>query len=198
MSEFRKDLPRLWLPAAIALVLIVVAGTLAWVSEREARQAAQTLQAATAARQRIEQRLSQVRTEEEDIKQRAALWLKLKEAGMVGEERRLEWVEMLRDIQQELRIPGLSYEFGPRQPLDGKDTPGWHASPLRIQFRLLHEEDLLNALERIEQRAPALVIVRACRLAPLTTPGDGAKPAALLGAECDMQWLTATLPGGTP
>lgn len=196
MKLTRDDLPRLWLPCAILLVLLGAAGTLAWTSERDARLANQELQTATQARNQIEQRLRQVRTEEEDIKQRAGLLLRLKQAGIAGNEQRLEWIEMLHDIQNELRIPGMKYEFGPQAPLDGKQDGGWFASTLRIQFRLLHEEDLLKLLTRIEQQARAMVIVRSCRLAPLPTSGNEAQPAALLGAECEMQWLTVQLPGG--
>ena len=61
---------------------------------------------------------------------------------------------------------------------------------MRLQLRLLHEEDLLNVLARIQKNAKALVIVRSCKLAPLSRQADGREAMAQLGAECEMQWLT--------
>ena len=50
-------------------------------------------------------------------------------------------MELLRDTQRALRLPGMKYEFGVQTALDGGKVAvdGWYASPLRIQFRLLHE-----------------------------------------------------------
>jgi hypothetical protein len=117
----------------------------------------------------------------------------LQDSGITGEERRLDWMEMLRDTQRELRLPGMNYEFGAQTSLDkGDDTTYvWFSSPLRLQLRLLHEEDLLNFLARVQKNAKALVIVRSCKLSPLPRQTDGREAMAQLGAECEMQWLTA-------
>jgi hypothetical protein len=130
--------------------------------------------------------------------ERSQILQRLQNAGVAGEEKRLDWMEMLRDIQRDLRLPGMKYEFGARTSLDGNDTAniGWYSSPQKIQFRLLHEEDLLNSLGRIEKSAKSLVIVRACKLAPLPEQGEARATLALLGAECEMQWLTVRLPSG--
>lgn len=192
MKLTRRDLSRLWLPLAAMLALFVAAGLLAWNAHRHAAQAAHERQAAQALRDQTEQRLRQVRSEEQEVKERARLLEQLQASGIAGEERRLDWIELLRDSQRALRLPGMKYEFGAQAPLDAGSAggPGWFASPLRIQLRLLHENDLLNFLDAIQRQAPAHVIVRRCQLAPAAGQPDGGVASGQLVADCDMQWLT--------
>lgn len=200
MTLTRRDLRKLALPLAAMLALLIMAGLLAWRTDVDARQAEQERNAATAAKNQIEQRLRQVRNEEQDLKERTQILLYLQNSGVTGDERRLDWMEMLRNTQRELRLPGMKYEFGPQTALDAGhgNNFGWYGSPLRLQLRLLHEGDLLNFLSRVEQEAQALVIVRACKLAPLPGQADARAGLAQLAAECDMQWLTVHRPAGKP
>lgn len=188
-----RDLPKLWLPLLAALAMLLVAGLLVWGSQLDAGKAEQERSVATAAKNQIEQRLRQVRTEEQEIRERTQLLQQLQNSGITGDEKRLDWMEMLRETQRELRIPGMSYEFGAQTSLDkGEDaTYTWFSSPLLLKLRLLHEEDLLNFLARVEKNARALVIVRSCKLVPLPSQANGREVMAQLSAECDMQWLTA-------
>ena len=192
MKLTRSDLPKLWLPLVATLAMISVAGLLAWATHLDAEKANHERDAAAKAKNQIEQRLRQVRTEEQEIKERTQRLQQLQDAGIAGEERRLDWMETLRDAHHELGIPGMNYEFGIQTSLDATDdsTQTWFSSPLRLQLRLLHEEDLLRFLARIQRDAKALVIVRSCKLSPLPRQTDGREALALFGAECEMQWLT--------
>lgn len=193
MKLTSRDLRKLWLPLLAALLMITVAGLLVWGSQLDAKKAEQERNAATAGKNQIEQRLRQVRIEEQEIRDRTQLLQQLQNSGFTGDEKRLDWMELLRETQRELRIPGMSYEFGAQTSLDkGDDTTyAWFSSPLRLQLRLLHEEDLLSFLARIEKNAKALIIIRSCKLAPLPRQTDSRDAMAQLGAECEMQWLTA-------
>ena len=198
MTLTRNDLRKLALPLAAMLALLTVAGLLAWSTHSDAIKAEQERTAASAARTQIEQRLRQARNEEQEIKERARLLQHLQNTGIAGEERRLDWMELLRDSQRQLRLPGMKYEFGVQTAVDGGKiaADGWYASPLRVQLRLLHEGDLLNFLSRVQKGASALVIVRGCKLTPLSDQPDTRIVPAQLGAECEMQWLTVHHPPG--
>jgi hypothetical protein len=115
----------------------------------------------------------------------------MEDAGIVGPERRLDWTEQLRDLQRELRLPGMTYEFGPQTLLEGSSPSGYayHASNLKVRLRLLHEGDLLNFLDRLQREAKAMVLVRNCRMARLPS-GDAGADGARLSAECSMEWVT--------
>ena len=115
----------------------------------------------------------------------------MEQAGITGPEKRLDWTELLRDLQQQLRLPGMTYEFGPQLPLETTTDAGYayHSSQLKIQLRLLHEEDLLNFITRLQQEAKAMVLVRSCKLVRLPA-ANAAATAAQLSADCTMEWVT--------
>ena len=154
--------------------------------------------AAAARKLEIEKRLGRVRTEEQEIKARTQQFQQMELAGMIGQEKRLEWTELLRDLQRQLRLPGMNYEFGPQVPLEsvaGADY-AFHSSQLKIQLRVLHEEDLLNFVGQLQKEAKALVVLRGCKLSRLPG-GSTARDAAQLAGECTMEWITLRRASGT-
>jgi len=199
MKFTQRDLVKLKWPLVGALLLLVIAGLLAWWSQQDAQNAEQQRNAAENSKNQIEQRLHQVRTEEEELKERAQIFQKMQKSGIVGEEKRLDWTEMLRAIQNEIRPPAMTYEFGAQIPLEkmtGLDY-AYFASPMRLQLRLLHEEDLLNFLARLQKEAKALVLIRSCKLSPLPNSGEAREMLPQLSAECELQWITVRRSTGT-
>lgn len=187
-----RDLVKLRLPILGTLTLFLVTGLLVWWSMQQAQKAEHERNGAAAGMSQVEQRLRQVRTEEQELKDRALMFQKMQNSGITGEERRLDWTELLRKIQQDMRLPGMSYEFGAQKSLESVNGAAfaYFSSPMRLQLRLLHEEDLLNFLARVQREAKALVLVRNCKLAPQTGGSDGRSAIAQLNAECELQWVT--------
>lgn len=198
MKLSNRDLKKLSPPLAIMMLLCGIAGTLAWVTEREVQQARVERNQAAEAKTRIEMRLRQFHSDELEIKDRGQLLQRLQARGIIGEEKRLDWTEQLRDTQRELHLPGMKYEFAPQTGLQNGNTPGygWFNSPMRLQLRLLHEGDLLNFLDRIQREAKALVVVRACKLAAPPTSTGNRETLAALDADCELDWLSAHRPAG--
>lgn len=192
-----RDLQKIRWVALLAAALIAAAGALGiWVSG-DTRKAQSERDAAAARKTEIERRLSQVRTEEQEIKARTEQFRQMDLAGVIGPEKRLDWTELLRDLQHQLRLPGMSYEFGPQVALEAlpEATYAFYSSQLKIQLRLLHEEDLLNFIGRLQYEAKALVLLRNCKVARLT-PALAASSPARLSAECTMEWVTVRRTGG--
>jgi len=171
---------------------LILAGLIGWWSVHDAERAALERNTADSRKTQIEQRLRQVRTEEQELKERTQIFQQMQSAGVIGEEKRLDWTEMLRQIQNDMRLPGMSYEFGVQKVLENVNgvAYAYFASPMRLQLRLLHEQDLLNFLARVRNEAKALVLVRSCKLSPLANPGEGRALPAQLSAECELQWIT--------
>jgi len=190
MKFERRDLTKLQWYALLALVAIAIAVAAGFWSNVGAGKARVERDAAAVRKAQTEQRLSQVRTEEQEIKERTQQFQQMEQAGVTGPEKRLDWTELLRELQRQLRLPGMTYEFGPQLPLETGPAAGYayHSSQLKIQLRLLHEEDLLNFIARLQREAKAMVLVRNCKLSRLP-PGNSADGAQLL-AECGMEWVT--------
>ena len=187
-----RDLSKLQWPVLLTIFLLLTAGTLAYWSERRLQEANAQRASAESQLFQNEQRFRQVHSEEQEIKERTEIFQKLEKSGIAGEENRLEWIELLRDLQRQLHLPGMNYEFGPQQALEKTDGAAftYHRSHLHIQLRLLHEEDLLNFLERLQQRAQAMLLVRSCRLARPTVSLESGAALTQLSAECDMEWVS--------
>jgi type II secretory pathway component PulJ len=202
MKFTTRDLIKLQWPLLGALVLIALGSFAAWRSSNDALLAQRQRDQANGRMLQIEQRLRQVRTEEQELRDRAAIFQRMRQSGVTGEERRLEWTELLDDIQRQLRIPGINYEFGVRKPLDNGGNPqfSYFASPMRIQLHLLHEEDLLRFLRRLQQEAKALLLIRNCTLAspPGRRIGNSNDEPARLVAECELRWISVRQTAGAP
>lgn len=187
-----------WIALLVALLIGLAIAAGLWSTGGTGKARAER-DAAAARKLEIEKRLGRVRTEEQEIKARTQQFQQMELAGMIGQEKRLEWTELLRDLQRRLRLPGMNYEFGPQVPLEsvaGADY-AYHSSQLKIQLRVLHEEDLLNFVGQLQKEAKALVVLRGCKLSRLPGANPAARDAAQLIGECTMEWITLRRASGT-
>lgn len=199
MKFTQRDLVKLQLPLIGTLLLLTIACLLGWWSLRDVHIAAQQRNVAENSKNQIDQRLRQVRTEEQELKQRAQIFQQIQNSGITGEEKRLEWTEMLHQIQSDLRLPGMTYEFGAQIPLENVTSAAYayFTSPMRLQLRLLHEEDLLNFLARVQKEAKALVLIRNCKLSLGQRASEVRELLPQMSAECELQWITIRQSTGT-
>lgn len=188
LADWRK----LRLPLSLFIALSLGGMALAIVSHDRQQQALHGRAAAENVRAQAQGKLQQVREEESEIKVKAALFNNLAARGIVGEEQRLDWVELLRDIRSSRRLLDMEYEFSPQQPLNSGPGPwNFYASTMRLQLQLLHEEDLLNVLADLRNTAKAQILVRSCEVSrqphgPAAAPGLQAN----LKAQCLLDWVT--------
>lgn len=146
-----------------------------------------------AERQESYGKLKQVRDEETEIKQKSILFTRLQERGIIGPEQRLEWVELLKEIRDKRRLIDLQYEIAPQRLLDGNPSSSYafYSSAMKLQLRLLHEEDLTRLIGDLRSQAKALIRVRSCDVARLPASADERSGRrANLSAECEIDWLT--------
>ena len=145
---------------------------------------------AQAQRNELAGKLQRVRSEEAEIKEKSALFQKLQKRGILGEEQRLEWIELLKDIRAKRRLLDLAYEFEAQRPLQGVPGFTFSLSPMQVQLKLLHEEDLTRFLGDLNEQAQALIRVRYCKLTRQPQGQAGANDQSKLYAECRIDWVT--------
>ncbi len=122
----------------------------------------------------------------------------LKRRGVIGAEPRLNWVEALEQVNQDLRLPVLRYEIEPQRPLAFEaqrfDSRILHAfrSTMRFEAGLLHEGDLVSLLDELRRLTNGRFEVRDCEI-ELSNPARGIvfdpRTANLL-ARCALDWYT--------
>ncbi|MDS4016263.1 MAG: hypothetical protein RKP46_18185 [Candidatus Accumulibacter sp.] len=193
MKLGRADFPKLRF-SLMAAALMLAAGTVAVYLSHTNREAAQAARdAAIAERNEAEGKLQQVRQEEADIRQRSLVFKALEARGVIGDEQRLEWVELLKDLRGKYRLADLQYEIMPQRQLEGNPAGGFifYASSMKLHAKLLHEEDLTRLIGDLRRDARALIRVRICNLARLSAETEErSKGLANLSADCEIDWLT--------
>lgn len=146
---------------------------------------------------RLEAVQSRYRTIDEQ-KRQIETWLpayrSLESVGVIGEERRLEWIETLRAAAARVGLPSLRYRIEPRAAYEaepGLDTGdhGAFSTVVRIEAGLVHEGDLERMLRELAADAGLFHIER-CGVRR-SGPEFLMRPGAInLSAECDLRWIT--------
>ncbi len=186
------DFPKLQFGLLAAVLMIAIGAGAVYVALIATKAARLERTAAQSERNDFVGKLNQVRSEESEIKLKSAVFDKLQTRGVIGEEQRLEWVELLKDIRDKRRLLDLQYEIAPQRPLDAAPGSGFafYASTMNLQLRLLHEEDLIRLLDDLRQQASALIQVKSCNVSRLPHGGAESGIHAQLQAECQIDWIT--------
>jgi hypothetical protein len=187
-----KDLPKLQISLVAAVLMIALGTATVHFSLKTSKTTKIELATAQSERNDFDGKLKRVRNEENEIKEKSATFSRLQARGVIGEEQRLEWVELLKEIREKRRLIDLEYEILPQRSLDA--TPGngfaFFASPMKVQLKLLHEEDLTRFIDDLRQQAKALVQVKSCQVSRLPrSSGEIGMPAQLV-ADCQIDLLT--------
>ncbi len=182
-------------PALVAVALIA-AGAAAVAATSQLLTATQAEQQEARAQRAAEQaQLVQVTDEAREIRERLVDYQRLVDRGVVGEERRVDWVDRINAIKAARKLPEVKYTIGPQQPaaypgITGGGEVEFLASPMQLDLALLHEEDLFRLIGDLRRDLSALVVVKACIV---QRTGEAAKARGLaprLRARCELDLVT--------
>jgi hypothetical protein len=174
----------------LAALTISLTGVL--LSELKKHEANDRLEVSQRARDAASSLYAQVDNEKRDIRNFQQRFVALRQRGLVGDERRLEWLDAIRQTQEQLKLAPLSYEIEPQQavqlesPLDLGDFE-LRGSRMRLHMELLHELDLFNFFQTLRQRS--YFAVQDCSIKRLGVVA-GTPGASTLGADCTLNWIT--------
>jgi len=133
--------------------------------------------------------------EKETIMQYLPAYNDLLASGFIGEERRIEWIERLRQIHAQHKLFSIDYSIGLQEDYKPSFLPNMgtfvlHRSIMKLDLDMLHEGDLLSLLDGLhEQTAP--FIVRDCEIKrPIGAVVNSKVLTSNLKATCEIDWLT--------
>ena len=120
----------------------------------------------------------------------------LQEAGVIGDEQRMNWVDTIQNLGERLKIGKLDYDiderflYGKEAVVESISRLQVYASRMNIKMQFFHEGDWLTFLQALRQRAKGLFHIENCGVSRLQAEvsTDGRSPN--LTAECDLLWLT--------
>jgi hypothetical protein len=114
--------------------------------------------------------------------------------GFVGRERRLDWIETLRETRQDLTLPRVSYAIEPQlqaiapvESIRASENVQIHLSRVQLEIGLVHELDLLNFIAELQRKAPGLIRVQGCDLVWQSATEEKLTVAANILAVCSLQ-----------
>lgn len=118
---------------------------------------------------------------------------KLEAMGFIGEENRLNWVDVLRDIARKHRVLALHYEVQPRAPqtVDGITDTGefqLQSSEMSLRMNVLHEGNVLDLLKDLNDRKVGLFSIRSCVFERVTDDIVLHEAQPNVSANCTLVW----------
>jgi hypothetical protein len=195
MTVEKDALKRLVAPT-IAAIGLTALGVVAWLGSKEwldkVRVQQQTLRSERAG---VQDKLARATEEEREIREKVAAYNKLVERGVIGDERRLDWVDAIAAIKANRLLFEVKYAIEPQRPLDLAGAKGAGdvellASRMRLELPLLHEGDLFAFLSDLERSVSAHVLLRSCTIQRAEKTGTERKAGPQLKADCLIDLVT--------
>lgn len=200
-----RDWHKLQIPALILGLVVVIVSLLVWFTGTREILVQQALIKQESELRQARSRYQDSGAEKEAIIKHLPPYQQLIREGFIGEERRIEWIDELRTINQQYKLFGINYSIGTQEnflPPFPHQMGNFilHRSVMKIDAALLHEGDLLTILDALHGKHLTPFIVRECEI---TRTGSAINNKFLpnLQAECELDWLTLSEPlqaGGKP
>ena len=183
----------------LAVVLLIGAGAI-YYSDRLMTAAEVQLSQQRAQLKDARTRLQKSGEEKDIIVRYLDRYRRLQQAGFIGEEQRINWLDGLRLANQQADLFGVDYQIGTQgpYPFASELNPGQlvlNRSKMEVRFRLLHEEDLMRFLLALRQRGGGIFSVDQCSLRRIDTRGV-IRYQPNVNAECELSWITARVGAG--
>ena len=188
---------------AVFVFSTLVSGALVYGAHYFQKQMLQEYNRANAAFQSISSRYLAVDEEEKLIRNHLPEFIRLYNNGVIGDEQRLNWIEVLRAIGDEINLPSLSYQIESQQPY----TPAYplnmgkfklFSSKMLLNMQLLHEGDLFRILEGLDTVAKGSYSISSCSINQTSAEISDDPDAANISARCELLWFTLKLADGKP
>ena len=133
--------------------------------------------------------------EKDTIKQYLPQYNQLIASNFIGEEQRIEWIDNLRQIHDAHALFNIDYSIGTQESYKPNYLPNLghfklQRSVMKLNLDMLHEGDLLNLLNGLQQQSTPHV-VRDCEITrPFGSAINIKDIVANLKAVCEIDWLT--------
>jgi hypothetical protein len=191
----QEDLQALKGPLVALLIVLIIGASAIYYSDRLKVAARQQLTQQQGQLKEASTRVQRSGDEKDIIVRYLDSYRQLERAGFIGDEQRINWLDGLRIANQQADLFGIEYQIGTQTPYAHAASlnPGQIAlnqSVMRLQFRLLHEMDLMRFLNALASRGGGIFSVDQCSMRRIDTRGV-IRYQPNVTAECELSWITA-------
>lgn len=185
----------------LSMTLLLV-GLLCWFANDYMNKKALALQGQTLQFTQARSKYQASGLEKQNIIDNLPKYQQLINSGFVGEERRIEWVEGLRDTHQEYKLFSINYEIGQQEIYTPSFLPNLgafilHRSVMKLDFPLLHEGDMLSLIAGLYSHQTTPFMVRDCTIRRQNKVVNLKTLTPNQTANCEIDWLTLREPALT-
>jgi hypothetical protein len=190
----QEDLQALRVPLLVLVIVLLAGAGAVYYSDRLAADARQQLAQQRNQLKDARTRLQKSGDERDIIVKYLDGYRQLERSGIIGEEQRINWLDGLRIANQQADLFGVDYQIGTQTnyPLAAAYNPGQimlNQSLMRLQFRLLHEADLMRFLGALSRQGGGFFTVDQCILRRIDNRGV-IRYQPNISADCDLAWIT--------
>lgn len=181
----------------LALAAALLAGaTFLYISGKYVERTQKELRAAQNRLNDARHRLSMAYEDQKNMAIYADEYRALDQRKIIGDDRRLDWMEGLEKIRQQNPVVDFRYSIAPQKihaPQPAMDSGNFdiHYSEMKLQFDLLHEGQLLDFFNALRKQISGWYQLDGCALQRVAEEDEeGATVAAHVRAECSGGWIT--------
>lgn len=179
---------------AIVIAVIIIGGSAVyWQAIQEENQAAKL------SLQQSKEKYRTALNQKKLLEMFGRQYKQLENNGIVGDERRINWVDELEKITRDKKIPYVKYKIDKQTPLKAPEIAEFYPSidvfqsVMMLNMDLLHEGDLYTVMNNLQKRSKGLFDISQCTLSRKNRSGKNVlqtKTDKNFSAECKLNWFT--------
>lgn len=180
-------------PLLLLFGVTMLAIALVYYTHQSSAASGNQLARETAALSSIRQKTAQSDQEKQIIERYRDAYEILSRSGTIGPEQRVNWLDALRAANQTAKTLGVDYQLNQQTTSPIKlDAAGFklQQTTMKINIKLLHEEDLQNFLRALEAQQAGLYLLQSCSLSRSGSSTFSVRFEPKLNAVCELAWLS--------
>jgi hypothetical protein len=135
-----------------------------------------------------------VKQEEKLVKQYYPEFISLYNKGIIGQERRLNWIETLRNSSENSKLISLRYEIDPQVQYTPDYTLNYGIyklfnSAMKLNMDLLHTGDLKKLINDLNRNTQGTFNISSCKLKRTGGSRFAMEIKPNIAAECKLHWF---------
>lgn len=184
----RQSILALGASIAISAVVLYSSGKYAEKTQKDLRGAQRMLSEAR-------NRLTAAQEDQKNMAIYADEYGTLIDRKIVGDDQRLDWMEDLEKLRRRNLVTDFRYSispqmtYAPQPPIDSGNFD-IHYSEMKLQFDLLHEEQLVNFFKALRSQIKGYYQLGGCSLQRAAGENSTTSTFTQLKADCSGGWLT--------
>lgn len=187
-----------WNIAAIS-ASIVLSGLVLYGSQEYADHAQKDFRTAQNQMNDARNRLNMAHQDSENMAAYSKGYSALENRRIIGDDHRLDWMEGLDKLRQQNLAIDFRYSIAPQknyapQPAIDSGNFDIHYSEMKLQFELLHEDQLLNFFNALRNQIKGQYQLEGCTMQRASAASDGdaddTSTTTHIRAECSGGWIT--------